>query len=220
MTAPVQEVNRKWINVPPFARCSPVWLDDSTVLEVAFLDSDAGFKKYGVEGRALVLWKTDQAEPALVVAAPDACALALSPDGTKIAEGGLDMRVRIRDARTLDVLQSLRVHDAPLIGMAWHPSLPLLATCSEDCSMKIWDLRSETVLEQFGYFEKPAERVLWSPEGQRLCAAFKSNASPPSLVYRPKALQPESREPGAGSASGRHGRELAAGSCRVGTRGQ
>jgi WD40 repeat protein len=134
----------------------------------------------------------DQEEPVLVVPAPDASFLALSPDGTKIAEGGRDMRVRIRDARTLQVERSLRVHDALVTGIQWHPTQPILATCSEDCSVKIWDLRTESLVERYGFYEKPVDKVLWSPDGLQLCAAFNRATS---LVYRPQALQPAGGAP-------------------------
>ena len=180
-------MDRRLVQAPHLNKCPPVWLDDETVLEVAFFDTEEAVNQYGFRGRALVVWKADQQEPALVVSAPDASFLALSPDGTKIAEGGRDMRVRVRDARTLQVEQSLRVHDALVTGVEWHPTRPFLATCSEDCSVKIWDLQSESLLERYGFYDKPMEKVLWSPDGLELCAAFKRGAS---LVYRPKALQP------------------------------
>ena len=182
-------VNRRIMKTLHLARCPPVWLDDSTLVEAAFFDTEEAFKQYGFRGRALVVWKAEQQEAALVVPAPDVSFLALSPDGTKIAEGGRDMRVRIRDVRTLQVEQSLRVHDALVTGIEWHPTQPLLATCSDDCSVKIWDLSSESLVERYGFYDTPVEKVLWSPDGLELCAAFKRGAS---LVYRPKVLQPDS----------------------------
>ena len=180
-------MNRRLVQAPQLAKCPPVWLDDATVLEVAFFDQEAAVKQYGFRGRALAIWKIDQTEPVVVVSAPDASSLAVSPDGSKIAEGGRDMRVRIRDARTLQVERSLRVHDATVTGVEWHPTQPLLATCSEDYSVKIWDLRSESLVERYGFHDKPMEKVLWSPDGLELCAALNRGSS---WVYRPGALQP------------------------------
>jgi hypothetical protein len=53
--------------------------------------------------------------------------------------------------------------------------------------VKVWDLSSESLVERYGFYDRPMEKVLWSPDGLELCAAFKRGAS---LVYRPKALQP------------------------------
>ena len=100
--------------------------------------------------------------------ARQAIGLAAAPDGSRIAEAGSDMRLRIRDAQTLKVIRELRAHDAPLTAVAWHPSLPYVATASEDHRVKIWDLRTEKAVKKIGFFAGIPSNLLWSPDGKTL----------------------------------------------------
>jgi WD40 repeat protein len=187
----LKKIPRQLLTMPPSNFCPPVWLDDFTVLEVGFPANGVAEKQYATTGRTLVVWRVDQEQPELAVAARDALYLSLSPDRTKIAEAGRDMKVRIRDAKTLKVERTLRVHDGTVTCVEWHPTLPLLATCSEDCSMKIWDVRTGSLVEQFGFFDQAMTRLLWSPDGFELCGVVRHESS---VVYRPKALQAGRRE--------------------------
>jgi len=136
----------------------------------------------------LLLWNAEDGSRSRFVAAPYAKALSASPDGTQIAEGGSDKMLRIRDGRTLAVQRVLRVHDQAVCSLAWHPNLPLVATASsEDRSVRIWDLNTETMLEEFGFFEF-ADRVFWSIDGSELAVRSRGNASQIE-IFRPKACQ-------------------------------
>jgi len=117
--------------------------------------------------RALALWSLSEAKPRLEEA-PNANAVSASPDGALIAEAGGDMRVRIRDGVTLAERKTLRVHDAPVTGVAWHPTLPFLATASKDYTVKIWNLETEVLAEEIGLFRGVPGKLYWSPDGKTL----------------------------------------------------
>ncbi len=95
-----------------------------------------------------------------------AVGLAAAPDGSQIAEAGGDMRFLIRYAQTLKVNRELRTHDAPLTVVAWHPSLPCVATASEDRRVKIWDLRTDNEVKKIVSFVGVPSNLLWSPDGK------------------------------------------------------
>lgn len=60
--------------------------------------------------------------------------------------------------------------------MAWHPTLPLLATASEDFSVRIWDLPTDTLVEEFRSTRNtPATRLKWSPDGRFLGVSYKAS---------------------------------------------
>jgi WD40 repeat protein len=62
----------------------------------------------------------------------------------------------------------LRVHGAPVSDVAWHPELPILATCSEDFLVRTWNLETEEMLQEFWVFPAMPKRLSWSPDGSRL----------------------------------------------------
>jgi len=75
-------------------------------------------------------------------------ALAVSPGGRRIAFGGVDKSVSIVEAVDFKPVTSFRAHDLAVRGIAWHPTRPLLATVSDDISLKLWDLTTGKMLSK------------------------------------------------------------------------
>jgi WD40 repeat protein len=131
-----------------------------------------------------------------VAEAPFAGALSAAPDGSQIAEAGKDMRVRIRNGITLAVESVLRVHDAPVVDVAWHPVLPLLATVSSDRRVRIWDLRSKLLVQEYGLFSPLPRNVCWSPDGTVLGVKVVGEVSKDRAqvhFFRPKVCQKDAK---------------------------
>ncbi|MBE7496983.1 MAG: protein kinase [Verrucomicrobiaceae bacterium] len=91
--------------------------------------------------------------------------LAITKDGRRIAEAGLGKHVRIRDATTLAVEHVFRVHDDIITSLAWHPDGVRLATASDDLTMRLWDVASETPLREWQGFKKGPRCVRIGPGG-------------------------------------------------------
>ncbi|MCP5539790.1 MAG: protein kinase [Akkermansiaceae bacterium] len=98
-------------------------------------------------------------------------ALAASPDGERLAEGGEDRRVRIRDAGTLEVTGEFIAHDAAVTALAFHPSLPLLATGSRDRSVRLWNLADGKLVRELEPSREAIVRLSFSPDGTVLACA-------------------------------------------------
>lgn len=94
--------------------------------------------------------------------------IAASSDGTLLAEGGADRMVRLRDARTLEIKELLRVHDNPVTALAFHPTRHILATASDDLTIKLWNLADSTLMQELGGPVGPPRQITFSSGGRRL----------------------------------------------------
>lgn len=94
--------------------------------------------------------------------------LAVSPDGRRFAEAGTDKKVRIRDMETLEIQREFRAHDDDIAALAWHPTLPVLASASLDLTIRIWDLDSGKRLEVIPALDTRPLALSFSPSGKRL----------------------------------------------------
>jgi WD40 repeat protein len=169
-----------------FNKNDVIWVGADRVLQVGYWgksEKDEGATSSPALEKSLVLWDVNSGEACLTVPAPRASALCVSPDGTMVAEAGEDKRVRIRDAKTLSVLQEFRVHDNAVSDVAWHPTLPMLATQSwEDHSVRVWNLKDYRMLEEFTGLQEQG-RMTISPNGRRLLVTEKK-----TVVFEPKSF--------------------------------
>jgi WD40 repeat protein len=67
--------------------------------------------------------------------------LAYSPDGRRIASGGLDKTVIVWDLQTGKETLTFRGHTAVVNSLAFSPDGLRLASCSDDGTLRIWDAR-------------------------------------------------------------------------------
>jgi hypothetical protein len=107
-----------------------VWLDETRLAEA--------IEVAGTEHTACILnvWDTDTGNLLRTLPMPEGLtlkALAASRDGHRLAEGGSDLKIRIRDTATMQVLQEFRAHDQDVTTLAWDPTtactVPQIAAC-------------------------------------------------------------------------------------------
>jgi WD40 repeat protein len=115
--------------------------------------------------------------------------LAVTSDGKRLAEGGTDRRIRIRDAGTLLVEKEFRAHDGPITALAWHPSKAVLASSSSDLSVRLWDVEAGRRLEELRGPLAFLNSLAFSPSGRRLACTGNDSITrvwePHSLNERP-----------------------------------
>jgi len=153
------------------------WVGDEHFVEIATPQLAQSEEDQEIFSRVLLLWSKNGGKPVATATAPYAAAVSASPDGSRLAEGGGDLRLRVRDGKTLATIREFRVHDAPLTAIAWHPLLPIVATASEDHSVKIWDLRTEKMLQKIALFINVPTGLYWSPDGKSLAVQHSDTAS-------------------------------------------
>jgi WD40 repeat protein len=174
---------------------APRWLDDSRVLEIAMV-LESGTQIAPVQKRQILVWNAETGSQLASVEALAALCVAPAPDGRKFAEGGADRRIRIRDAQDLSIQKELRVHDGAVTAAAWHPHLPIVATSSEDRTVRLWHVETGEKLEEFGVFYRLPDRLYWNPAGTRL-AVLSRDGRATLDIFRPACVanpqKPEDR---------------------------
>jgi serine/threonine-protein kinase len=96
-------------------------------------------------------------------------AVAWSPDGTRLASGGYDTTVVIRD-KDGQPLATLKGHSDAVLGLAWSPNGKFLASAGNDGKVQIWDVSTETIVRTLSKNTKGVICVAWSPDGTKLAS--------------------------------------------------
>jgi WD40 repeat protein/tRNA A-37 threonylcarbamoyl transferase component Bud32 len=128
----------------------------------------------GVYGQKMVdLWDPETGQRARSVAMPSSLtAMALSPDGRRIATGNLPSVIKLWDASTGEELRTLKGDGHRVNDLAFSPDGRRLASVSGKEACKLWDVESGQVLRTFGKdTESGPQRVAFSPDGTRLAVA-------------------------------------------------
>jgi WD40 repeat protein len=67
--------------------------------------------------------------------------------------------------RRVALRHSIKAHSQQILFVAWHPTDALLATCSWDCTVKLWDPQTGHCKETFTHHTQGVEAVAWLPDG-------------------------------------------------------
>lgn len=102
-------------------------------------------------------------------------ALAISPDGSRMASGGDDNNVTLWDAESGGILSTLRGHSGAIAALAFSPDGELLASASFDGTARVWNLEGRNFLRSSDKsaraLEGHTDKVLglaFHPEGHML----------------------------------------------------
>ncbi len=98
---------------------------------------------------------------------------ALSPDGKKLATGGMDGIIRVWDAETGEFQRALVGHNSYVYGLAWSPDGATLASAGAfDGTARLWDATTGMTLRILAKGHKGyTHHVAWSRDGKWLVVA-------------------------------------------------
>ena len=102
-------------------------------------------------------------------------AVAISPDGKRIATGSYDKQVIIWDAETTKPIHTLTQHNGAIYDLAFSPDGSLLASASGDETVKIWHVETGKRLDTLGQPTGEQYAVLFSPDGKFVVAGGADN---------------------------------------------
>ncbi|MER7315761.1 MULTISPECIES: WD40 repeat domain-containing protein [Streptomyces] len=94
-----------------------------------------------------------------------------SPDGRRIATGGHDGTVRVREADTGAELTVLTGHQDWVGRVAWSPGGRFLASASDDRTCRLWDVAESRQLTVLRGHDNYVDDVGWSPDERRIVTA-------------------------------------------------
>jgi WD40 repeat protein/tRNA A-37 threonylcarbamoyl transferase component Bud32 len=113
-------------------------------------------------------------EPVIFRATAGVHSVAFSPDGGQIATASEDGTVKVLDARTGQVVQTLPGHPPSAFSVAFSSDGRHLASAGKDRKIRLWDLATSQEVfcrdGQAGEFVGVAYSVAFSPKGQQLVA--------------------------------------------------
>lgn len=97
-------------------------------------------------------------------------ALAWSPDGRKIASGGLDRMVQLRETMTGINILTYRGHTSSISALAWSPDGQAIASASLDKTIQVWDTTNGSRLASYEGHSGMIYTLAWSPDGKYIAS--------------------------------------------------
>lgn len=98
-------------------------------------------------------------------------AVALSPDGTKLASAGADRAIRVFEVPSGKELLAIEDHADWVMDVAWSPDGTKLASASRDKTAKVFDLKTGDSLVTFNAHAQPVFGVGFSPDGNQVISS-------------------------------------------------
>jgi WD40 repeat protein len=101
--------------------------------------------------------------------------VAWSPDSTRIVSGSYDGTVRIWDAVTGELQQTLTGHTDYVESVAWSPDSTRIVSGSRDKTVRIWDAVTGELQQTLTGHTDWVRSVAWSPDSSRIVSGGDDN---------------------------------------------
>jgi WD40 repeat protein len=98
-------------------------------------------------------------------------ALAFSADGSILASGHDDGKVRLWDSAKFELVAELAGHPMPVSAIAFSPDSRLVATSGEDCAVRVWDRDTGKLAHELKSHTDRVPALAWISDGSLLVSA-------------------------------------------------
>ncbi len=98
-------------------------------------------------------------------------ALALSPDGKRVAFGGWDEAIYVYDMAEGGKVFTYRGHTGPVWAVAWSPDGKSIASASNDGTLQVWDATTGGNVFTSRDHAVISSTIAWSPDSMRIASA-------------------------------------------------
>ncbi|MBW2277126.1 MAG: PQQ-binding-like beta-propeller repeat protein [Deltaproteobacteria bacterium] len=160
-----------------------IWNPDEPETSIASWkahDEEVGDLAWDPEGERLVsvsrdgkvaVWLAETGESAFEIADRPGTAVAFSPNGDRIAVGGVDGRLALLDPGDGRVTAEMRWLDSAISGLAWSPEDQRIAAARMDGSVQIWDPQTGEIVLGLEGHRGPVHGICYSPDGEMVATA-------------------------------------------------
>ena len=125
--------------------------------------------------RGYVIEASTKKQAASLLGDGTAYCLAFSPNGTRLALGGLDAAqngiIWIYDTSTWEMINSFSVNGQNVLALVFSPDGSILYSGGSDGSIRVWNLSDGALLLHFS-FKPQADVLALSPDGELLASVF------------------------------------------------
>ncbi len=97
-------------------------------------------------------------------------ALALSPDGKRLASGSVDKTVRVWDTATGELLKTMQGHRGNVQAVAFTPDGERIVSGSDDRTIKVWQAHTGRQMMSMSGHSDAVTSIALSPDGKRLAS--------------------------------------------------
>jgi WD40 repeat protein/tRNA A-37 threonylcarbamoyl transferase component Bud32 len=97
-------------------------------------------------------------------------AVVISPDGKRIASGGLDDAIKVWNLESGELLLTLKGHTKPVNCLAISPDCQILVSGSDDHTLKVWNLATGALLQTLHGHSRDINSVAIHAGGQLLAS--------------------------------------------------
>ena len=91
----------------------------------------------------------------------DVTALHWSPEGSRLATGSYDGKVRIFTKSKWTLLHTLAKHQGPVFALKYNPKGSLLVSGSVDMCTIVWDTKSGEIKQSWKFHTRTCTRCVW-----------------------------------------------------------